>query len=157
MIIIRSVVIIRSHRMVIIVSRRVIIPRRPRNICIRIRTEMIRIRSVRIRIIMVMNAVVMPTVVNHRTVPRIIKRMPIFRRYGSRYNGSPRRNGKQAVKIDRRSYSRTVKPLDSDLVRVINLVFDFINAAVVVLVFVVVIVRRTALSVKRVDTQKQSR
>lgn len=140
------IAVIRSVRVVIIIRGVMIRSVTVRVVIMRVRmiirtVPAVITRTVRISVVMMTNAVVMPTVINYGSVPRIIQRMPIFRNCGNRYDSRCCGNRKKSVKIDCSPDSRAVKSFDSDLVAVINFVFDIVDLGIVVsVVFIVVVI-----------------
>ena len=67
--------------------------------------------------------------------------MPIFGSCGNCYDSRCCGNRKKSVKIDRGSDTRAMESFDSDLVAVINFVFDIVDFGIVVsVVFIIVVI-----------------
>lgn len=96
---------------------------------------------IRITVVTVSYAVSVIAVVNHGAIPRIVERMPIIRCGSHGDDGGGGTDGKQSVVVSFADNCLWVmKTFDSHLVRVVNIVFDFVNAGVFVAVVVVVLV-----------------
>ena len=108
-------------------------------------------RMIRICVVMMVMTIVIPTVVNYRTIPRVVQRMPKFRNCCHCNNCCSSCHCKNFVVINSCFYSRTMESLYSNFITIIYFILSRIDSGIVVTFAVIVVV--IVLSLECVATQ----